>query len=311
MIISCGEALIDLIPSPEDGNLFRAVPGGSPFNTALALARLGAPTAFLGRISQDAFGNQLAQVLEDNGVNLRLTVRGPELTTLAFVKKVEGQASYAFYTQGTADRLLQPGDLPKLPDGAILHWGLGAVVLDGAPVAHTLEALFRQEKDRRLLSFDPNIRPPVIGAAHLPAYAKRVTEALSAFHLVKVSDEDLAALFPGARLDDIAQRWLERGPSLVVVTRGGEGASVFRQSGTRLDVPAAKLAKFGDTVGAGDSFTAGLLTQLYERGVRRGAELAALDDATLKGCATFAARVAAKTCEHEGCNPPRRSELGE
>ncbi|HYE01180.1 MAG TPA: carbohydrate kinase [Alphaproteobacteria bacterium] len=309
MIVSCGEALVDLIAEGAGEDVvYRPKPGGSPFNTALALARLGAPTAFLGRMSEDGFGRTLAAALAADGVDLSLLVRGAEPTTLAFVSKVNGQPSYAFYTQGTADRVLAPAELPPLPDGAaILHWGLGAVTLGGASVAETLLDLFRREAGRRLLSFDPNIRPAMI--PDLAAYGGRVAAALAPFDLVKVSAEDLELLDPGRTPDAVAADWLGRGPKAVVVTRGGDGATVYRP-GSRREVPAAPVAKLADTVGAGDSFTAGLLTALHERGVRDGRALAALSDDELADCALFAGRVAAKTCERVGCNPPRRGELG-
>lgn len=324
MTIHVGEALIDFVPQvgvavtgstegPAEGGAVAAttylpVPGGSPYNCAIAAARLGAESRFLCRIATDFFGDRIVARLAANGVGLEYVVRSDQPTTLAFVERQpDGGARYAFFVNGAADRALVATDLPaELPAGAILQFG--SISLIGEPAGSTIIDLVEREAGRRIVSFDPNIRTSVI--TDVDAYRARCDRAIAAATIVKVSDEDLAWLVPGVDLEAAAVDLLTRGPTLVVVTRGAEGAfAVLRPGNLRsVAVPAVKTT-VSDTIGAGDSFHAALLTWLDENGVSHAEEIDALSDGQIEAMLTFAVRVAAVTCSRPGADPPHRAEL--
>lgn len=305
MILAAGEALIDLKPVQSGNNfLLCPHPGGSPYNVALGIGRLGIPVAFLGRFSTDAFGKMLQGHLRQSRVDLRYAVRGPELTTLAVVTPgVQGE-SFSFYVHHTANTLLKPEDLPsELPQGAPLHLGSIALVLE--PTATTLEALMRREAGRRLISLDPNVRPFLIHDKE--AYKERLRGWLSRSDLVKVSQVDLDWLYPGWPIEQIAKEWLALGPALVVVTLGSTGAVAFTQAQqVRVGAPRVTVV---DTVGAGDAFMAALLVGLYRSGSISHQQLASLDQEQLSSLLSFAAKVAALTCVRSGADPPWQEEV--
>lgn len=306
MIVVCGEALIDLVPVPagdEQAYLPRA--GGSSYNVAIGLARLGAATGYLGRVSTDHFGRLLRDRLVANGVDCTYASEGDEATTLAVVHLEPGhEPQFAFYGEGTADRLLLEADLPALGDDVTaLHFG--SISLIREPGASTYETLMRRESGQRVLSLDPNVRPSLI--PDRTAYVERLEGWLGLVDLVKVSRADLGWLYPALSPDEAARRWRALGPSLVVVTRGEEGATAFTAAGV-VDV-AGTPVEVADTVGAGDAFTAGLLAWLDEQGRLGRDSLGRLEGAALAACLTFANEVAARTCTRAGAEPPRRAEL--
>lgn len=305
MIVVAGEALIDLKPvESRDGFLLSPHPGGSPYNVALGLGRLGAPVAFLGRFSTDAFGQMLRAHLQKSRVDLGYAVQGPELTTLAVVTPGAQGESFSFYAHQTADTLLKPEDLPHaLPDGAPLHFGSISLVLE--PTASTLEILMQREAGRRLISLDPNVRPFLI--QNKEAYKARLRGWLSQSDLVKVSQVDLDWLYPGLSVEQIAREWLELGPEWVVVTLGSTGAAAFsRTCEARVEAPKITVV---DTVGAGDAFMAGLLAGLYHSGFTSRPKLASLDLEQISGLLSFATKVAALTCTRAGADPPWQEEV--
>src|SRR5437867_2536115 len=261
MVLISGEALIDMLPRPDQGKgTFLAVPGGSPFNVAMALGRLGVAVQFLGRISRDHFGEELAQTLQRSRVDISLCPRTDALSTLGFVTfdSESGNARYAFYTDGTAGCVLEPADLPtRLPaDVECLHFGSFSLAVE--PIGTTLEELLSKHGAGRAISVDPNIRPFLIrDPVHFKA---RLEHFLNSAHIIKVSLEDLEWIEPGLSPERYAARRLGRGARLVVVTRGAEGAMAFSQSASA-EVP-AEAVKVADTVGAGDSFQAALLRWL-------------------------------------------------
>lgn len=308
-VIVAGEALVDL--APRDG-LLLPLPGGSPYNVAIGLGRLGTSTHYLGGLSRDAFGQLLADRLRADGVELDLAPRVDEPTTLAVVHLDEvGRASYGFYLDGTAAAVLTEDAVPPLPPGAALHVSLGAIGLGHVPAGRTLAALLEGADGARLTSLDPNVRPSVFGqAGGVAAYAARL-DALVAGHLdlVKVSDEDLALLHPEvADPLDVARDWARSGPALVVVTRGPDGAVAVRAGQPDVEV-AGRPATVVDTVGAGDAFTSGLLAWLDRHGRLTRPGIDALDDADLTAALTQAVEVAAITCTRAGSDPPRAAEL--
>ena len=301
MIVVGGEALIDLVT--VDGEQLGAHPGGGPFNTARALSRLERPAAFLGRLSTDRFGERLAGLLAEDGVRLDLAVRTEDPTTLALAElDSDGSATYRFYTEGTAAPGLSETDVAALDAGAveILHVGTLGLALE--PMAATLEALAARLAGRALVMVDPNCRPAVIGDA--AAFRARLRRVLGSADVVKVSEEDLSWLSPGVPAEDAAGALLAQGPAVVLLTRGGDGATVLTASG-ETDVPAPTI-RLVDTIGAGDAFSGGWLAWWSEHGYGREQ----LGDPELLVEATrFAVRVAAETCARAGASPPLRAEL--
>jgi fructokinase len=309
MIVSCGEALIDFLPmTGSDGSRgFRPLPGGSPFNIALAVARLEVPAGFLARLSTDLFGDLLLDCMAENRVDPALVRRADEPSTLAFVDAQPGEEPrYAFFANGAADRNLAPSDLPAALSEAIacLHFGSNALAQE--PSATTLEGLMRREHGRRVLSLDPNIRPTLI--ADPAGYRRRFEGWLRLASLIKLSRADLAWLYPEADPEATAAGWLACGPALVVVTRGPDGAVAFGGFG-KVEVPGTPV-KVVDTIGAGDSFHGALLAMLHRQDRLSLGGLAALDAAAAKGVLEIAARAAAINCGRAGMNPPHAAELG-
>ncbi len=307
MILVCGEAIIDFMPARcggEEGFLPR--PGGSPLNVAVGLARLGVSSAFFGRISRDPFGRQLYAHLERNGVDRTFARRGSEPTALAFVvSDQQGDADYTFRWEATADRRLVARDLPgSLPDRvAAIHVGSLGTTLE--PAASTLEALVEREKGQRIVSFDPNVRPPLVGDRE--AYLERVERIVAKADVVKVSDDDLAWISPDESVERVARRWHASGPALVVVTLGPGG--VFAVSASGIVEAGAPRVEIEDTVGAGDAFTSGLLAWFSQREGLDRASLERLSVPELEQALAFASKVAALTCTRAGADPPRREEL--
>jgi fructokinase len=308
MIVSCGEALIDMVPVPVgDERAYLPRAGGSSYNVAIGLARLGARTGYLGRVSTDRFGRLLLDRLVANSVDTTYVLEGAEATTLAVVHLEPGhEPQFAFYGEGTADRLLLEADLPALGDD-VAALQFGSISLVREPGASTYEALIRRESGRRILSLDPNVRPSLI--PDRAAYVARLEGWVGLVDLVKVSRADLGWLYPSLSPDEAARRWCALGPSLVVVTRGAEGAVAFAAADV-VDV-AGSAVEVADTVGAGDAFTAGLLAWLDEHGCLERDSLGRLDAAELTACLAFANEVAARTCTRAGAEPPHRADLAE
>lgn len=302
MIVVCGEALIDIVPA-GDGT-FQAMPGGGPFNTALALGRLEVPTYFLGRLSTDPFGRLLAARLEESGVDLSLASHGSEPTTLAVAElDGDGMASYQFYFEATSAPNLTPAMLPKQLDRIVTALHVGTLGLMLEPMASTLFQLAERESAHRLVMFDPNIRPAPLTDSS--AYRNRINSLMSRSTIVKASDADLAWLFPGLQLEAAALEILATGPRLVVVTLGALGAfGVSRAINQRVSAPAVEVV---DTIGAGDAFGAALLAWLHDHdALNTDLRLSAAD---LKSALEFSCLVASLTCTRAGAEPPRRDEL--
>jgi fructokinase len=307
MILVCGEALIDLVPVSSTAEpTYVARAGGSLFNVAMGLGRLEAPVGFLGRLSRDPFGRLLRQRLEADGVDCRFVVDGDEPSTLAIVDLESGpEPVYTFHGEGTADRLLRPADLPaELPaDVAALQFG--SISLLREPGASTYEALMRREHGRRLVGLDPNVRPGLV--ADRAAYVARLEGWVDLADLVKVSRADLAWLYPGREPDEAAAAWLARGPAVVVVTRGDAGALALHAGG-RVEIGGTPVA-VSDTVGAGDSFTSGLLAWLASAGRLERDRIRGIGDGELRAALAFADAAASITCTRAGAQPPTLAEL--
>ena len=307
MILSCGEALIDMLPrtSTQGEACFAPYAGGAVFNTAIALGRLGAPSAFFSGVSNDMLGEILADALAASKVDTRYLARSDRPTTVAFVKLLNGQASYAFYDEATAGRMLSTGDLPTLPDEVDTLF-LGGISLVNDPAASTYEALQERECATRVTMLDPNIRPGFI-AGKEAGYRARIERMIARADIVKLSDEDLHWLEGQGDLTALARGILARGPKVVFITEGAKGA---RAVTTTQDIflPAQKVAVV-DTVGAGDTFNAGVLAALHRAGVLSKAGLASLDASILTAALSLATRAAAVTVSRAGAHPPWETEL--
>jgi fructokinase len=307
MILSCGEALIDMLPrtSTEGEACFAPYAGGAVFNTAIALGRLGAPSAFFSGVSNDMLGEILASSLTASKVDIRYLARSDRPTTVAFVKLVNGQATYAFYDEGTAGRMLSADQLPDLPE-AVSTLFLGGISLVNDPAAATYEALQARDCGTRVTMIDPNIRPGFI-AGKETGYRARIERMVARADIVKLSDEDLHWLEGQGDLTSLARGILARGPKVVFITEGAKGARAV--TATRDRFVAATPVKVIDTVGAGDTFNAGVLAALHDAGALTKAGVAALGDATLDAALSLGTRAAAVTVSRAGANPPWSNEL--
>lgn len=306
MILCCGEALIDMLPRKTDAGEPAFVPhsGGAVFNTAIALGRLGVPVSFFTGLSTDFFGDRLRDELEASGVGLAHVRLSDRPTTLAFVKLADGQASYAFFDENSAGRMLTEADLPVLDDGvSALHFSCISLIPE--PCGSTYEALMRREHARRVTMLDPNLRPAFVKDRQ--KHLERMYRMIGMADIVKLSDEDIAWFGEAGSHDEIAARWLGMGPKLVVLTAGARGATGYTRA-ARVAVPAGS-AHVVDTVGAGDTFNAGILAALHDGGLLEKTAIAGLTGAEVENALALAARTAAITVSRAGANPPWRAEL--
>jgi len=307
MLVVCGEALMDVFVAGETatGVTLDARVGGSPFNVALGLARMGQPASFLGALSSGPLGERLLRSLSDEGVATGWVERNDAPTTLGLVGlDAAGVPAYAFYGEGCADRLLPLSALERIPTSATaFNFGSFATVVE--PIASTLRALVEREKHRSVIAYDPNIRLNV--EPDLSRWRAQLQWMLPRTHLLKVSEEDLSLLLPGADVEHLAMSWLAAGVRLVVVTRGARGALGWCAAGRVEALPVA--VDVIDTVGAGDTFQAALLTWLAEHGKLDPESLGTLSTRHLDTALRFAAQAAAITCSRRGADLPRRAEL--
>ncbi|MDU8928624.1 carbohydrate kinase [Alisedimentitalea sp. MJ-SS2] len=308
MILCCGEALIDMIPTPTASGPDGFVPhsGGAVFNTSIALGRLGVQTGMLTGMSNDMFGQQLVDGLKASHVDVSQVVTSSRPTTLAFVRLVDGHATYDFYDENSAGRMLALKDMPVLPTEVTALY-FGGISLACEPGADAYAALLEREGQKRAVMLDPNIRPSFI--RDIDHYRTRLDRMIALSDIVKVSDEDLNWILPSPlSLQEKVETLLDKGPSVVILTRGGEGATGFLANGGEVQVPALK-AKITDTVGAGDTFNAGVLAKLSELGQLHKPGLAELSLDVLSEALAHGARVAAVTVSRAGANPPWAGEL--
>lgn len=313
MILVIGEALIDLIQVSDQ---YKPVVGGANANVAQALARRGEKQKFLGRISQDGFGKQIRSHLLANGVDLEWSIAAEEQTTLA-VATIDsaGVASYSFYINGTADWGWTEAELPshqmlREVDASCVQFGCLTMAIGPGNVVVEKWLSSIHEVDQITLSHDLNIRSAL--GFERDVELERVLRVNRISHLIKASDADIEWLYDlpsGADLDEIAHAWASEG-KLVVITRGGDGASLYR-NGKRIDVTAPKI-NLVDTVGAGDTFMANFLGELADLdglGSKPLSRLERISDAQLHDAASFAAVAAGMVCERQGCQPPTKKEV--
>jgi fructokinase len=304
VIVVAGEALVDLVAMDSAGQRYDAHPGGGPFNTAVALGRLGVPVAFLGWLSEDGFGRLLDERLAAAGVDRGLTRTVGASTPLAVVAPAAhgGENEYRFYLDGTAVVSNCDDAGTDLTGAAALHVGTLALALEAS--GSVLEALVAREGHQLLVALDPNVRP-ALGLSD--AYRGRIERLAAMADVVKLSEADAAWLAPDQELDALARRWQEAGSGLVVATLG-RGGAVTWVGGRRFVVPAVAM-NVVDTVGAGDAFGAGLLAWLHDHDGLTKTGVRALDGDAVTAAVAFAHRVAGLTCARAGADPPWRHEL--
>lgn len=307
MIFCCGEALIDMVPiiSTDGRGGFSPTAGGAIFNTAIALGRLGVGVGFVSGVSNDLFGQQLVEVLESSNVETNHTIRTDQPTTLAFVRLTDGHATYTFYDENTAGRMITPDQLPDLPETAEALY-FGGISLCPEPAGSTYQALMQAHSDNKITMIDPNIRQSFI--TDPDGYRARIMAMIGMADIVKLSDEDLDWLLQGSENpEEKLAKIVAMGPKLAILTKGSEGAfAIF--AGGEARVPARK-AVVKDTVGAGDTFNAGVLASLSHQDVLSKDALASLSAEAVETALDFGAQVAAITVARDGANPPWSHEL--
>jgi fructokinase len=293
------DAFTDPVRSSSDELVLRALPGGGPANTAVALARLGTPTRFLGRFSTDVFGTLFRARLSASGVDLTGSVSAPEPSTLAVADLDEtGQATYTFYADSAADWQWTDEELAATGSDSAACLHTGSLALIRQPGGTRIEDHLAKAREHVTVSIDPNVRPLLVPPA---AYRERLPHWCALADILRLSEDDLALLLPGVSPEEACDSWHAAGARLVVITLGGRGA-LASLDGHRVTVPTPAVDVV-DTVGAGDSFTAGLLHRLAALG-HLGGRLDALRSEDVTDACTFAAHVAALTCSVPGADPP-------
>jgi fructokinase len=306
MILCAGEALIDMLPrkSTQGEDAYAPHAGGAVFNTAIALGRLGAKPAFYSGLSNDFFGELLKSKLAESGVDASMAVTADRPCTVAFVKLVDGHATYAFYDENTAGRMLTPDDLPVLPD-TVKALFFGGISLPVEPCGEAYAALCAREASNHVIMMDPNIRASFI--KNEARYRARIDHMLTLCDIVKVSDEDLLWIMGDGDIEQHVQTLLTKGPRLVCLTEGSEGVRGFTANGV-VQVAATKV-EVADTVGAGDTFNAGVLASLQSAGKLTKAAIANLDDDTIRAALSMGSKAASITVSRAGANPPWSHEM--
>jgi fructokinase len=303
MILVCGEALFDLFAGAELGDYALAArPGGSQFNVAVALSRLGVETHFMGGVSTDILGQRLLATLLAAGVRTELAKLTSHPTPLALVSQSpSGQPEYVFHTHNTAEQAFSIKDLPVSLPAPCRAIALGSYTLSTGPAADAWLAFARRHCRDSVIAVDPNLRLPLVGALH--AWRTRLDAFVSVASVVKLSEEDLSQGWPGTtRVEDLVNSWLDRGVRLVVVTHGANGASAWWQGG-HIRKP-GRVVQVVDTVGAGDTFQAALLAGLLERDKLLLQALSSLDPTTVAAVLEDAIVASSLTCTRRGADSP-------
>lgn len=306
MIVCCGEALIDMLPRESRAGepAFAPYVGGSILNSAIALGRLGVPAEFFSGLSSDLFGQQIREVLADSHAGSRYADVSARPTTLAFVRLQDGHATYTFYDENTAGRMLSEADLPAFDD-KVEAMLFGGICLIPEPCGSAYETLLRREHKDAVMMLDPNIRPGSI--TDREAHAARIRRMAEMADIVKLSDDDLAWFGEVSDVEAAAAEWLALGPSLVIFTQGSKGATAFSRT-LKVTVEPRKVTVV-DTVGAGDTFNAGLLASLHDHGLLTKGKVATLSEEALRAALELGSKAAAITVARAGANPPWRHEL--
>jgi fructokinase len=308
MIVVCGEALFDVFSDgdTDSGFTLSARIGGSPFNLAIGLARLGTPPMFFGGLSRDMFGRKLADALVREGVDIAGAPRPQAATALVTVDvDASGVPAYTLYGSATAERALTLADIERVPaNAAAIHVGSYCMAVE--PVATVIRALVTRQHGRSLIAFDPNVRLTI--QPDRAVWSDAIAWMLPRTDLLKISDEDIGHLYPGLTPQGFIEGALHAGVALVVVTRGGEGVLAATSALAPVEVPAQQVEVI-DTVGAGDTFQAALLSYLARHQQLTRAALHSMDAVALQAALRFAGRAAAITCSRRGADLPRLEEV--
>ena len=315
MIVCAGEAVIDMVQThvPGLGEVFLPLPGGCCYNTSIAIGRLGVPVTFLGRISTNFFGEIQAGRLRENNVKDNLLIRCGQNPILAFIRTEKGKdPQYAFYDEGTADRLLSAEELPHQLPADTTCIVFGSISMNMEPIASTIETMIMREAERKMvIAFDPNIRPFMINDRN--AYIKRFEKWISVCTIAKISSEDFGYIFPDMEPEEALRKIIDLGTRLAIVTLGPQGAAALlrRDDGsvTRAYAPAAPIGEVADTVGAGDTFQGAFLAWLEQRNKMSHNAIANLSENDLYDALVFANKAAAIVCTRRGAQPPTLEEI--
>ena len=309
MFLVCGEALFDIfvdgtVSADETRVPFDGVAGGSPFNVAIGLTRMGQNSGLLTGVSQDFLGQRLMSILERENVNTDFIISKDAPTTLSFIQKDDqGVPDYAFYGTGGADRSVVTADLPEKYDITGIHVGSYSIVTP--PTSDTLLSLIEKHSGQCLISLDPNVRLGV--ESDKQKWIDRVDSIAQHANLLKISDEDFDHLYPDTPVEDKVKQWLSYGVGLVAFTKGGDGAQLWSHAGSA-SVSAPKIS-VADTVGAGDTFQTALIDQLIDLRNEHTDWETELTDSKLNAIGTYAATAAAITCSRQGADLPTKDEV--
>jgi fructokinase len=305
-VLVVGEALIDLLWDGAGETSLRPVPGGGPYNTAIALSLLGVRTAFCSKLSDDGFGRLLRDRLQGAGVDLRYVSTGSAPSPLALVGSAAGDAEYSFHLAGTSITELRADDLPALPPTVrAIHFGTLALAVD--PPRTILEQFMKRQASERLIALDPNVRPPAISSR--AEYRRHFDDWLTHAHVVKLSNVDAAYLYPDASVEEVLEVILRTGVHLAIVTLGADGAiGRTRRGSAHVVSPPVEVV---DTVGAGDAFGAGILRHLSSAGCLAPDAVSGLGDRNIAELLAFANSVAGLQCTRAGGAASQVAELEE
>ena len=310
MIICAGESLIDMVSFVGEKGEVQYSPhvGGSILNSAIALGRLGVDAYYCGAVSNDTFGHLIEDCLRDSKVQENFIIKTNRPTTLAYADVTDGVAKYTFVDKYSAGRLIDEGSLKpfvsKINNAKALL--VGGISLQAEPCGSSWQWLVEQVAGGCVIYFDANIRPDII--KDKDKYLERFERLTRKVDIIKISEEDYSYLYGEQDFEKVSGEWLEKGIKLIVLTLGEKGAKVIFDGGREISV-GIEPVKVVDTIGAGDSFNAGLLFDLDKQKMLDQEKLASIDTSTLKKALTFANQVAGFTVTQEGANPPWLNQI--
>jgi len=308
MILIAGEALVDMVAKSDNKQAFDAIPGGSAFNVACALGLLGTATTFACPLSKDALGDLLISTMQRCGVTPYLPQRTAAHTPLALVNVDEqGQPSYAFYREGTADRMLEPLSQQSSVAGIRILHITGFCLNEATDYSHWFKLVERAKAEGAVISVDPNVRESLISDPK--DYRERIKALLTIADVVKVSDEDLHYLYPDIILAAAVDK-LKKLVTLAIITYGAKGAEAYC-AGKKTFEAAQTVEQLVDTVGAGDCFSAAYIYQLNRLEIFKAEQLSQLTEEQLSQVLIFASTAAAINCGRKGCQPPTADEVNQ
>lgn len=306
-IVAIGEVLIDEIIQP-DGRNTRA-PGGSPMNTAVAYARQGGNAAMLSPVSTDDDGKLIRDHIEASGVDASLLKKTHSPTTIASATlNDDGVARYTFLIEGHSQGSWQSEHIVEGPENGDVLVVSGSFALSTQPMADIFETLFKVGSQWHTIIFDPNVRPVVIGddPQEIKAAQKRFDRWVGFSTVVKASEEDVHWRYPDLSLPEIAEKLLELGPSLVVITDGDKGSLALAKNGAGAFQPALEIpeSEFKDSIGAGDTFNAGIIKWLVDHKYLDSDSIEGIGAQDLTSMLISGSNLARQVCAVNGANPP-------